>query len=193
MEESDFTSQMTPGDAERLKASNLRRRPNMLDRLSIRSSHLDESFGDDALDGRDQTQLFQQIIAIIRWGVLGLLIILSGPIVAEGGDEGAVVATLLFGFIALTIVRHARPIQFDQQLRCDLAILGEIALSVAAIALTARWHSPLAVSLTVPIIVAGFARGYQYALRVALLATIVPTTLEFIAVGIELDSLQAVG
>lgn len=192
MEESDFTSQMTPGDAERLKASNLRRRPNMLDRLSIRSSHLDESFGDDALDGRDQTQLFQQIIAIIRWGVLGLLIILSGPIVAEGGDEGAVVATLLFGFIALTIVRHARPIQFDQQLRCDLAILGEIALSVAAIALTARWHSPLAVSLTVPIIVAGFARGYQYALRVALLATIVPTTLEFIAVGIELESLQRI-
>ena len=191
MDERDFTSKMTLRDAEQLRTNNVGRRPSTLNRFSVRNGTAEESLTEDSIDARDQTQLFQQVIAIIRWGVLGLLILLSGPEVAQSNDR--VLATLLFAFIALTIVRHARPIRFEQHINCDLAIISEISLSVAAIALTGRWGSPLAVSLTVPIIVAGFARGYRYALRVALLATILPTTLELLAVGFQLDSLQRIG
>lgn len=191
MDERDFTSKMTRKEAEQLRTNSVGRRPISLNRFGVRNTALEEQLSEDSLDARDQTELFQQIIAIIRWGVLGLLLILSGPEVAD--ERNQVLATLIIAFVALTIVRHARPIRFDQNINCDLAIIGEIALSVAAIALTGRWGSPLAVSLTVPIIVAGFARGYKYALRVALLATILPTALEFIAVGIELDSLQQIG
>ena len=192
MDERDFTSKMTPRDAQRLRTNSVGRRPASLNRFSVRNGgEDDEPISEDSLEARDQTELFQQVIAIIRWGVLGLLVILSTPDIADGDDR--VLGTLLFAFIALTIVRHARPIHFNKKLRCDIEIISEIALSVAAIALTGLWTSPLAVSLTVPIIVAGFARGYRYALRVALLATILPTSLEFVAVGFELESLQRIG
>ena len=189
MDERDFTSKMTRRDAERLRTAGSSRRPTTLNRFSVRSP-AEESISEDTIDARDQTELFQQIIAIIRWGVLGLLVLLSAPEIVDQQDR--VLGTLLFAFTALTLVRHVRPIRFDQHITCDLSIISEIALSVAAIALTGRWGSPLAVSLTVPIIVAGFARGYRYALRVALLATILPTALEFASLGFELDSLQRI-
>ena len=193
MDERDFTSSMTKGDAQRLRTAQLDKRPTSLPRLAIRGNGANdttEGNGDELVDGRDQTELFQQVIAITRWGVLGLLIILSPPQIIDEQDD--VTAILIFAFAALTIVRHVRPIRFDQHWKCDFAILTEIGLSVAAVALTGRWESTLAVSLTVPIIVAGFARGYRYAIRVALIATIVPSALEFVVTGIEIDSLQLI-
>ena len=140
---------MTKGDAQRLRTAQLDKRPTGLPRLAIRGNGANdstESNGDELIDGRDQTELFQQVIAIIRWGVLGLLIILSAPQIIDEQDD--VTAILIFAFAALTIVRHVRPIRFDQHWKCDFAILTEIGLSVAAVALTGRWESTLAVSLT---------------------------------------------
>ncbi|MFT7473939.1 MAG: signal transduction histidine kinase [Verrucomicrobiales bacterium] len=191
MDEQDFTSTMTPDDAERL-----RRRSNsgapLLPRLAIRGERISSNarLDQDLIETPDQTEVFQQVIAIIRWGVLGLLIIIATPAIVDGGDD--VLSTLLLGFFALTITRHARPIRFDQQITCDGAILIEIAMSVSSIAMTGLWNSPLAVSLTVPIIVAGFARGYVYAVRVALVATLVPSAFQLSQTGLELAPIQRI-
>lgn len=189
MDERDFTTKMTARDAESLRRASAGRRPSGLPKFSVRTAgELDEQLTEDTREARDQTSVFQHLIAILRWGVLGLVMILSSPAIIDRQDE--VLPILLLAFVALTIVRHFRPIRFDKNFSCDSAILTEVALSVAAIALTDRWFSPLAVSLIAPIIVAGFARGYVYALRVALIATLVPTALDLWLSGFEPDLAQ---
>ena len=183
MDETDFNSTMNSSDAERL-----RRPPTPTGSPGVPRLNIDEA--DMGIETLDQTDVFQQVIAIVRWGVLGLLTILSTPRIIESQDE--VLTTLLLGFFALTLTRHARPIRFDSRLRCDFAILTEIAMSVGSIALTGLWDSPLAVSLTVPIIVAGFARGYIYAVRVAIVATLVPTAIQVARPGTDLEPLSLV-
>lgn len=192
MDERDFNSQMTPSDAERLRKPSGQQSPLSFPRFSggdgrraASVAGLTAAENEDLIEAPDQTEVFQQVIAIIRWGVLGLLIILATPTIVETRDEA--LTTLLFGFFALTIVRHARPIRFDKRLTCDLAILTEIAMSVASIALTGLWRSPLAVSLTVPIIVAGFARGYVYAVRVAIVATLLPSSFQIADTGLAFE------
>lgn len=180
MDETDFNSSMTPAQAEGLRNTQTSK-PQTVPRLNLGDGR------ENVIDTPDQTEVFQQVIAIIRWGVLGLLIILSTPRIVQTEDE--VLITLLLGFFALTITRHARPIRFDSRIQCDIAILTEVALSVASIALTGLWRSPLAVSLTVPIIIAGFARGHVYALRVSVIATLVPTSLELAWTDSQFESL----
>jgi len=182
---------MTPRDAERLRRSRAGQRPSLLPRVLLKTGpsgagHVDPDLG----DAKDQTEVFQQVIAIIRWGILGLLIILSAPLIIEDGDQA--LSILILAFLALTIVRHVRPIRFEQGLACDFAILVEISLTVASVSLTGLWTSPLAVSLIVPIIVAGFARGVSYSLRVALLAIAVPTVPQLLDTGIDVEPLQQI-
>ena len=191
MDEQDFTSTMTKGDAQKLRRSRTGAAASIMPRLTLQGDRLGTGdFNEEDVETPDQTEVFQQVIAIIRWGVLGLLIILATPPIVDNGDD--VLSTRLLGFLALTVTRHARPIRFDQRIACDIAILIEIAMSVASIALTGLWHSPLAVSLTVPIIVAGFARGYIYAVRVALIATLVPTAFQLSETGLEVEPLQRI-
>ena len=189
MDELDFNSSMSTTDAEGLRRSRVGQRPNLLNRFNVRGDDVTNgSTDDEQVEPPDQTEVFQQVIAIIRWGVLGLIIILITPPVLEERDD--VLLILLLGFAILTVVRHLRPIRFDAQFACDAAILTEIGLSVAAVSLTGMWSSPFAVSLTVPIIVAGFARGVSYAVRVALLATAVPTIPELLRFGFEIEPIQ---
>ena len=96
MDERDFTSKMTRRDAERLRTAGAGRRPTTLNRFSVRGGS-EEPISEDSLDARDQTELFQQIIAIIRWGVLGLLVLLSARGIIDGQDR--VLATLLLSLI----------------------------------------------------------------------------------------------
>jgi len=143
MDERDFNSTMTPNEAERLRKPRAHNNSPAFPRLSIKGGEpapiatdedaLDED-GRGGIDPPEQTEVFQQVVAIIRWGVLGLLIILAAARIVEGQDQ--VLSTLLLGFFGLTITRHARPIRFDKGLRCDLAILLEVILSVVSIALT---------------------------------------------------------
>lgn len=192
MDERDFTSTMTVLDAQRLRRSKAGHRPRSLLPTFGRGGR-PADFGVLGLSSEanapDQTEVFQNVIAVIRWGMFGLAIILSTPRIVELNDE--VLSTLLLGFLAVTIVRHARPIRLDSEFSCDLAILTEITVAVAAVVLTGLWTSPFAVTLGVPIVVAGFARGYPYALRVAAVAIIVPTAALFYDEGVTIDGLSA--
>ncbi len=192
MKSNDFTSEMTQLDAERIRRSGVGRTSLRMPGLATSASEqrqfplLDEELAEPP----DQSGVFQQVIAIIRWGVLGLMFITSTPLLVE--DPTNTTVALLLGFMTLTVIRHARPIRFDRGVQRDLGILLELAMGVAAVALTGLWGSPLAVALTVPIIVAGFARGYIHAIRVALLAAAVPTAFHLSELGFGLDGLQPV-
>lgn len=190
MDEQDFISTMTPMDAQRLRRSSAGSRPrSLLPTFGRTARPADFSKGlpyDE--ETPDQTEVFQNVIAVIRWGMLGLAIILAAPRIMELEDE--VLSTLLLGFLAITIVRHARPIRLDEEMSCDLAILTEVTVAVAAVILTGLWVSPLAVTLGVPIVVAGFARGYVYAVRVAAVVVFLPTAALFYAEGVTLEGVR---
>lgn len=192
MDEKDFTSTMTALDAQRLRRSSAGQRPRSLLHTFNRSSRAPD-FGvlglPSEVEAPDQTEVFQNVIAVIRWGMLGLAIILAGPRIIELQDE--VLSILLLGFLAVTIVRQARPIRLDAEISCDFAIMTEVTVAVAAVVLTGLWSSPLAVTLGVPIVVAGFARGYPYALRVAAVAIVVPTVALFYDEGVTLSGASA--
>ena len=188
MDRDDFTTEMTSSEAEGIRRSRVGRTSLRLPGIGSRVRRASTSPGDELVEQPDQTDVFQLVIAIIRWGILGLTIIISSNLVLE--DPSGVTSFLLLGFVALTVIRHVRPIRFDNNFQCDVAILAEVVMSVSAVVLTGLWSSPLAVSMTVPIIVAGFARGHVYAVRVAVIATLVPSAFQLIDEGFSLSGFQ---
>ena len=177
MQDDDFTSEMSQTDAEELRRSGVARTTLRLPRVSTKQDRHRLSnpiTAEELLDQPDQSEVFQQVIAIIRWGVIALITILETP---QGFDPADSNALLLYGFILLGVIRQLRPIRFEKSVTTDLAILVEVAMGFAAVGLTGLWASPFAVTLTVPIIVAGFARGYVYAVRVAFLSILLPLSL----------------
>ena len=55
---------------------------------------------------------------------------------------------------------------------CFLEVVGEVALLVLAVCMTGFWASPLIFSLLTAITVAGFARGFGFAVRIGVLASL---------------------
>jgi signal transduction histidine kinase len=138
----------------------------------------------------DRIEVFQNVISVIRWGVLGLTLILATPRIVEFQDEA--LAAIGASLVLLTVIRHVWPIRFDDEYSGDTALLIEVIVSVFAIALSDLWQSPFAFSLSIPIVVAGFARGHVYAARVAGIATILPSALSFWNYGLTIEVIQEV-
>ncbi|MGQ0616455.1 MAG: GAF domain-containing protein [Acidimicrobiia bacterium] len=63
--------------------------------------------------------------------------------------------------------RTISPLRYRDDLPSLLAVLGEVALHTAAVVATGMWESPFVFSLITAICVAGFARGYGFAGRIA--------------------------
>ena len=69
--------------------------------------------------------------------------------------------------VAYAGLRTVRPIRVDDHWRGIAGIVAEVALHVAAVLSTGYWDSPFVFSLIPAIVVAGFARGFVFALIVA--------------------------
>lgn len=180
-------------DADRIRRSVKKSRPKTMLRPLGRVGRATDITGiENSSDIRvaDQIEIFQNVIAVIRWGVLGLTLILATPMIVETRDPRiTAVAVIFFG---ITIGRHIRPIKFDDADAGDAAVLSEVAFGVAAIISTGLWDSPFAASLTSPIVVAGFAKGHIYATRVAGIAALVPSAALFWRKPLSTESIQEV-
>ncbi|MGH9083863.1 MAG: histidine kinase [Acidimicrobiales bacterium] len=106
--------------------------------------------------------------------------LLASPGVRDG-DRGLLVASLcLLGYTAF---RSFRPLRYDTDADTHslLLVLGEVAGTLLLVIPTGYWASPLAFSLLTAVSVAGFARGFGFGLRIALvsiLAVGIPFALE---------------
>ena len=95
------------------------------------------------------------------------------------GDRGLLLACAVLGLY--TVHRTLRPLRYESTRRGLLPILGEVAGTVIAITATGYWESPLVFSMLTAVAVAGFARGFAFALRIAIasiLAVSLPWALE---------------
>ncbi|MBW3650500.1 MAG: GAF domain-containing protein [Actinobacteria bacterium] len=112
---------------------------------------------------RTSTAPFRPPITALRWGAVALGLVLAAT--GAGGDGPAVTlgALVLVGYAGLRTVRPI-PLQ-DRSLR--VASLAEAGLHLAVVAATGFWDSPYVVSLLTAVVVVGFARGFNAALRIA--------------------------
>jgi signal transduction histidine kinase len=128
------------------------------------------------LDQVDRVRAFGPALLAIRWGTT----IVSVALAAEAFTKADWWVVGWCGvIIAYTVLRTLSPIRYLGNVRSLLLVLAELAIHVAAVGTTGFWASPFVFSLATAVIVAGFARGFGFALRIGI-ATSTAVSIAFI-------------
>jgi signal transduction histidine kinase len=130
------------------------------------------------LDQVDRVRPFGPALLAIRWGTAMVSVALATQAFAQ--TEWWVVGWCMV-VVLYTAFRTVNPVRYLGNIHSLALVLAEVALHVVAVAATGYWDSPFVFSLASAVIVAGFARGYAFALRVAVAAAVaigVPFTLQ---------------
>jgi signal transduction histidine kinase len=128
------------------------------------------------LDQVDRVRAFGPALLAIRWGTT----IVSVALAAEAFTSADWWLVAWCGvLVAYTVLRTLSPLRYLGNIRSLLQVLAELALHVAAVATTGYWESPFVFSLATAVIVAGFARGFGFALRIGV-ATATAVSIAFI-------------
>lgn len=107
-------------------------------------------------------------IAAIRWAALAVGVSLAAV------DDANRREVVVWGVILLvyTTWRTFRPILYVDDTASLVRVLLEVAVNVLAVSATGYWDSPYVFSLITAVIVAGFARGFGFALRIGFVSAI---------------------
>ncbi len=125
--------------------------------------------GIPTLDVIDRVAAFRPAILAIRWGTTAVSLGLAASELADQDTPSIFWATVI---LLYTLLRTVRPIRYTGDVRSLLAVLAEVALLVLAVDTTGGWDSPFVFSLTTAVIVAGFARGFGFGIRIAVVSAL---------------------
>ena len=114
---------------------------------------------------RDQVAAFRPAILGIRGGTTAISVALASPFFAN--QEWDVVAWCAV-VVAYNVFRIVRPVRFVDDLNSIVRVLLEVGFHVVAVVATGYWESPFVFALITAVMVAGFARGFGFALRVSI-------------------------
>ena len=148
-------------------------------RLSTLASTTDGTANQDGLgiaDSVDRVAAFGPAILAIRWGTT----VVSLALAVERWNHNPAVVIWAVLILTYTIVRTIWPIRYVGTLRSLVEVVAEVTLGVAAVATTGAWHSPFIFSLMTAVIVAGFGRGFAFALRIGIASAVAVTFTELI-------------
>ncbi|MEL7156830.1 MAG: GAF domain-containing sensor histidine kinase [Actinomycetota bacterium] len=120
-------------------------------------------------DDANRLQPFRPAIMTVRWATTVVSIVLAATAMSSGDLNVIGWVTVALGN---TVFRTLRPLRDDGSVRTMLLLLAEIALHVLAVIATGYWASPLVLLLINAVIIAGFARGFAFALRVGVASTL---------------------
>lgn len=115
---------------------------------------------------------------MIRWGTTAVSLVLASPGLQDFDRRLIVTCAAL---LAYTVFRTVRPLRYGEDTSSMLLVLAEVAATVLGLTTTGYWTSPLAFSLLTAVAVAGFARGFGFGVRIALVAILaisIPWALE---------------
>jgi signal transduction histidine kinase len=121
------------------------------------------------LDQVDRVRPFGPALLAIRWGTAMVSVDLAAQAFADA--EWWVVGWCMV-VVLYAAFRTVKPVRYLGTINSLAVVLAEVALHVVAVAATGFWDSPFVFSLATAIIVAGFARGYAFALRAAVAAAV---------------------
>ncbi|MEE9414190.1 MAG: histidine kinase [Acidimicrobiales bacterium] len=111
----------------------------------------------------DRVAAFRPAVLAIRWGTAAVSLALAIPSFLA---PAWITVALCLALFVYTVVRTVYPIRYTDEIRGSVLIFTEVAFHVAAIVATGKWESPFVFSLLTAVIVAGFARGFVFALRI---------------------------
>ena len=112
----------------------------------------------------DRLAAFNPAILAVRWATMMVCLTLS---VGAFIERDYSVIPWVLGMMANTIIRTVSPLRYTGSIRGLLDLVLEVGLTVLAVCLTGFWESPLVFTLLVATIIAGFARGFAFGIRVA--------------------------
>jgi len=113
----------------------------------------------------DQVAPFRPAILGIRGGTTAVSVALASPAFTEGDLW---VVGWCFLVVAYNVFRIVRPVRYVDDTRSLVRVIGEVAFHTIAVAATGYWESPFIFALITAVMVAGFARGFAFALRVSI-------------------------
>jgi len=184
-------SEASSEDAERLRQPSSHRanswmRP--LARMGRSSDGYDPGGpGPEIADRVDRVAAFGPAILAIRWGMTAVSLALSASAFVNSEWE---VVLWCIGLVSYTVIRTISPLRYNGDVRSLVQVVLEIALHVGAVAATDYWDSPFVFSLMTAIIVAGFARGFGFGLRIAIGAALAISLGDAARPGYELQDLR---
>jgi signal transduction histidine kinase len=115
-------------------------------------------------DRVDKVATFAPAILAIRWCMTAVSVALSASAFIQNDWKIVLWCVLV---VSYTVIRTISPLRYVGNIRSLLEVFGEISFHVAAVAATSYWDSPFVLSLVTAIVVAGFARGFGFGLRLA--------------------------
>ncbi|MCU1371982.1 MAG: Signal transduction histidine kinase [Ilumatobacteraceae bacterium] len=113
----------------------------------------------------DQVAPFRPAILGIRGGTTAVSVALASPAFTDGDLWTVGWCFLIVGY---NVFRIVRPVRYVDDLRSLVRVIGEVAFHTIAVAATGYWESPFIFALITAVMVAGFARGFAFALRVSI-------------------------
>jgi signal transduction histidine kinase len=122
---------------------------------------------------RDALAPFHQAVLVLRVGTTLVCVILATPQIRDGSWRIFLLTILL---LIWTAYRAWRPLRYVTDPGGLIAVLAEVAVTTAVVVSTGYWDSPFAFSLLTATSLAGFARGFGFAIRIAI-ATILAVSL----------------
>ncbi len=136
-------------------------------RTSPSAASTDLSVGTGALallGDTDRLIPFNPAILAVRWATTMVCVTLA---VNSFLERDYTVIPWVMGMVANTVIRTFSPLSYTGSIRSLIDLLLEVGLTVLAVCLTGFWSSPLVFTLLVATIIAGFARGFAFGIRVA--------------------------
>jgi signal transduction histidine kinase len=127
---------------------------------------------------RDQVAPFRPAILGIRGGTTAVAVALASPAFAQGDFW---VVAWCGVIVAYNIFRIFRPLRYTDDTASLAGVMAEVILHTLAVIATGYWDSPFVFALITAVMVAGFARGFAFALRVSIasaLAIAIPFMIE---------------
>jgi len=131
------------------------------------SSLSHETGADLPSPSRDQVAPFRPAILGIRGGTTAISVALASPAFVERNYSVMAWCAVVVGY---NVFRIVRPLRYFDDLRSLMRVLLEVGFHVVAVVATGYWASPFVFALITAVMVAGFARGFSFALRVSITA-----------------------
>lgn len=145
------------------------------DRITEMAETTDGSAADDGLglyDPIDRVAAFAPAILALRWGTT----VASLALATQDLDHprGLLVSWCVV-IVAYTVLRTIHPVRYTGNFKSLASVIGEVGLHVAILCTTGFWESPFILSLLTAITVAGFARGFGFAVRIGIVSSLAVT------------------
>lgn len=133
---------------------------------SSRARGTDQRRGASSSPGKDPDLLgpFAPAILAVRWATAMVSVTLAAGAFV---DSNLTVVAWVAAVVCNTAVRTTTPLRDTGSTRSVIPLLLEVVLHVFALTATGYWESPLVFSLVTAVIVAGFARGFGFGIRIA--------------------------